>query len=589
MATSPTERISEIRTQIHTNISQVYANQSQCQRLSARIDQLIDPLERLEHAPSSLLRPETRPLLDSLLQCLDDCNHHIEKFISPTQWYQEVYEHQDDHQKFEELNKRLSQLGHDLSLGLNIQQIFDRQHDQDDRRQDLQDLTQKLNEISQQMLQQQQNQYKLMDKMIDRRFQSIRYHLAQHLLMQQESTEARDLVAEYEQFLHIPYKDLYIEEKPIGGGGFSDVYKATWLTHHDSVAVKVIRIHHLSGDSRSGVRADFYHEISTMYRIRYENVLTVLGACIEPNFYAIIVEHMPLGSLHDVLHGKNGQDQMITLSWPDRYSLVWQMAKSINYLHNLNPCILHRDIKSMNFLLKQDGSGNHRFIVKVCDFGLAEIRRESFSQSTMNSSSASSQNVGSLAWKAPELLAAHGRHTKQSDVYSLGIVWWELATARKPWDEYADEIVILIQIRAGERPKIPLDVPEEYKQWMQDAWNHDPHKRPTCFELMERIYKQMTEKKEGDHSTVPSEQNDDIMTLAVDLHRRPVTTQRPDSFISTTDTEFSSTKTSVQVVEEKEEEKRRLTKRLSKSIISEYRQDEAAGESKETKTAAIGE
>ncbi|CAF4168625.1 unnamed protein product, partial [Rotaria magnacalcarata] len=107
------------------------------------------------------------------------------------------------------------------------------------------------------MLEKQCEQYKLIDKMIDRRFQSFRFYLAQNLLMQQDFNQSQELQKKYQYFLHIPYKDLYIEEKLVGSGGFADVYKAHWLTHHDQVAVKMIRINNLSN-----IENDFYREIS---------------------------------------------------------------------------------------------------------------------------------------------------------------------------------------------------------------------------------------------------------------------------------------------------------------------------------------
>jgi len=95
----------------------------------------------------------------------------------------------------------------------------------------------------------------------------------------------------------------------------------------------------------------------------------------------------------------------------------------------------------MNFLLKSNGPSNHKYLVKIGDFGLVEIRLETFLQSA---SFPSFQIVESFYWKAPELLIPHHRHKKQSDVYSLEIVFWELATGRKPWDEYEDETIIVI-------------------------------------------------------------------------------------------------------------------------------------------------
>ncbi|CAF1549712.1 unnamed protein product, partial [Rotaria sordida] len=92
------------------------------------------------------------------------------------------------------------------------------------------------------------------------------------------SNQLQELLAKQQQFLHIPYKDFYIQDKLIGSGGFADVYKAQWLTHHDQVAMKIIRINHLSN-----IEKDFYQEVSTIYRMRYENILNVFGACVEPN------------------------------------------------------------------------------------------------------------------------------------------------------------------------------------------------------------------------------------------------------------------------------------------------------------------
>lgn len=493
MNASPLKQLLSLRKLIHENVSGVLANKIQCERLWERIDQIIDPLERLEHAPSTILSSETRAVLEKLLQCIDDCNKYIERLKAPDRWYEEIYDYQQTEEKLSELNERLCQLSQDLALGINIQELFNRKQDHDDQQNDLKDIKQQLNEIAQKMTEKQCEQHQIMDKMIDKRFQSFSLQFQQNLLFNSDSNPFEN----NQQFLHIPYKDLSIEYPPLGQGGFADVYKAKWLTHHDVVAMKLIRLTHLSN-----IREDFYREISTMYRIRYENVLSVLGACVEPNLYAIIVEYMPLGSLADILY-RTRVDEQIVFNWADRYSIAWQMAKSINYLHNLNPAILHRDIKSMNFLLKYSGLSEHKYLVKVCDFGLAEIRRETLSQSM---SFPSVQLVGSFYWKAPELLSNHQRHTKQSDIYSLGMVFWELATGQKPWDECADETTVFVKVKMGERPTIPDDVPENYKHLIEDAWNHCPEKRPSCFQIMQQICQLNATNDKVDVRKVHSEQ-----------------------------------------------------------------------------------
>ncbi|CAF2476442.1 unnamed protein product [Rotaria sp. Silwood2] len=548
MSSSIKVRIIGKRAQIQTNVSQVQTNKFQCQRLCLRIDQLIDPVERLEHASSIFIRQETRSIIDNLLQCLDDCNNFIEKFKSSTECCnQEINEYENDCEKFEELNKRLSELGQDLCLGLNIQELFNQKQDREDQKQDLEEL----NKISQKLLQQNQEQYKQIDKIINQRFESLRYYIEEKLLNQLDLNQEKTYFNEKNEFLNIPLKDLLINEKPIGNGGFSNVYKGIWLTHHDQVAIKVLHINNLLNNSKSQIQIDFYQEISTMYKIRYEHIVTILGACIQPNFYAIIMEYMSLGSLYDVLHKKT---QNIILSWLDRYSLTWQMAKSINYLHNLNPSIIHRDIKSMNFLMKLNGCEKHRFLLKVCDFGLAEIRHESLLKSINNS--ISFQIVGSLAWKAPELFLSHEKHTKQTDIYGLGITMWELATGLKPWNEYLDEIIIESLVKNEKRPIIPLNIPEEYKQVIEDAWNQDPSKRPTCFDLMERMRKQMKN----------ITKIDELTTTSVNLHHNH---QQNNMIEPTLTTNTDSTRISISVAEEN-----RLTDRLSNIIISDHRPNE---------------
>ncbi|CAF0871591.1 unnamed protein product [Didymodactylos carnosus] len=555
-----TGRLRDLHTSIRDKVGQVKANQRQCERLVNRIDQIIDSVERLEKASGSVVRPESHTLLSGLLSCIDNCNRLIEKFTTNT-WYKKVYENQTDRVEFEQLNRQLSNYALDLSLGLNIQQLFDRNQDQEDLKEDLSDISRKLDTIAKQMLDEQQQQNKRMNQMIEQRFQSFRSHLTQSLEAQRRSDYARTIRIERERFLHIPLNDLLIENK-LGSGGFADVHRGLWLTHHDTVAIKIIRMNHL--DEKSPMREDFYREISTMYRIRYENVINVIGACVEPNFYAIILEYMGLGSLYDILHRRQQQDdRVIKFTWPDRWSIALQMAKGINYLHRLTPPIIHRDVKSMNFLFKQDG--HDKFIVKVSDFGLAEIRRESWLQSTTSASlQIPSDIVGSISWKAPELFNRHGTHTKESDIYSLGIVFWELATGRKPYDDYADETVIPYNVTTkGERPDLTTTtIDNEFQLLITSAWAQDHHQRPTCLQLIERINKILSSKYEEnntDETGLPSSnenltaenENSIPHNVAIDLHQSATSTT-----VSISDSSFgstlssTSTKTAIQVDEQ---------------------------------------
>ena len=380
--------------------------------------------------------------------------------------------HNSDHQqKFEELNGRLSDNAHDLNLALNLTSIFDQRQDVIDRHADLAEISSKLDEIALEMANQQQEllkQNKNIKEEFKRRFDSFKFNLRQDVLKAENPEEAKKIDDEAKLFLHIPYHDLLSGER-IGQGGFADVYDGTWLSRHQRVAIKRIRIAHLT----DGVKQSILNEIASMYKIRYDHVLGVYGACMEPNNYALVLEFMSLGSLFDVLQKKEH-----VRTWEDRWSVALQMVKGVNYLHTAS--ILHCDIKSLNFLVEHALNG---YRVKISDFGLAKLRQETSRPTAEHAEELVS--AGTLQWKAPELLK-FGKPSKASDVYSLGVVFWELATGCVPYED-VDEAVLCQGVKNGDRLEIPADVPPAFTSLISSAWAQEPSKRPTTQALIEQI------------------------------------------------------------------------------------------------------
>ena len=453
---------------IRVAVETAKANNQQCKRLAARIEAITDPLRKLKKVSD-----ETQRMLEALLSCIQECEIFVTTF-SEQHWFKKIFYHGSDSEGFQELNLRLSNCAQDLNLGLNIEQVFDKKNDEQDKQSDLASINQKLDDIASQMAKEQKEQFQQqkqdLDELLQYRLASFRHSLEMTLLKGSNDQRAKEVIAEEKKFLHIASADLYLEAK-IGSGGFADVRVGKWLSRDQEVAVKTIRIHHLYGDE---IRNRFVKEISLMYGIHYEHIVGLIGACLEPNYYALILEYMPLGSLHNVLVGT----QKLSLPWSDRWSLALQATKGINYLHQLRPAVIHRDIKSMNFLVSE---GRDRFIVKVSDFGLAEIRNETSRQSKMT------QSVGTISWKAPELLSLKGRHSTKTDVYALGIVFWEIATRCTPYEDNYDEDVIRTSVKDGERLDIPNDVPNEFKLLITRSWAQNSDDRPTCLELITMI------------------------------------------------------------------------------------------------------
>lgn len=449
---------------IKETVDTVNANQKQCQRLGERVDAIVSVLRSMNH--TDLQRVELKKSLMSFRNCVERCCTFVTQFNDKASWFSKVFKNQNFRDQFQELNQELSQCATDLNLSINLKQLFDPKQDERDQQEDLTVIQSKLDEIASMMARQQEeqfNQFNDMKKHLDGRLSSFKHHLKMNIIRAVEPVKAQPITDEQHAFLQIPYHDL-LQEQKIGNGGFADVYRGRWLSHDHEVAIKIIRIQHLGDQTKE----EFIKEISTMYQIHYDHILNIFGACMEPKKYAIVVEYMSLGSLYDVL-----KQQTIQLTWLDRWSIAQQMTKGINYLHRCPKPIIHRDIKSLNVLMNKRDQG---FLVKVGDFGLAKIRHETSRQSTQHIA------VGTLAWKAPELLKM-GRHTEASDVYALGIVLWELATGCEPYED-ADESTIIGFVKGGDRLDIPKNTPSSFAELISSAWAHDAQQRPTCEQLL---------------------------------------------------------------------------------------------------------
>ncbi|CAF3899522.1 unnamed protein product [Rotaria sp. Silwood1] len=183
---------------------------------------------------------------------------------------------------------------------------------------------------------------------------------------------------------------------------------------------------------------------------------------------------MSLGSLYKILH----EDDLV-LTWPERLSIAFQTANGINYLHQLPEPVLHRDIKSLNFLIERAYQG---YTVKVCDFGLARTRNETTRQTKSNHTQAYT-----LPWTAPEVLRLED-YLDKSDIYSLGVVFWELASRNIPYYSRQDD-VIRASVLAGDRLKIPESTPSPFRELIKKCWAPNPNNRPNSSDLVEMIEK----------------------------------------------------------------------------------------------------
>lgn len=188
-----------------------------------------------------------------------------------------------------------------------------------------------------------------------------------------------------------------------------------------------------------------YAEFHTMQNHSHENICKVHGVCIynKGEQVWLVMEYADCGDLNEFLTHYGGP-----LPRDLQFSLFFQATKAIAFLHNSNSSILHRDIKSLNFLVKMV-KGESRLL--LADFG-ASIAKSHLKGCVTD--------VGTLQWAAPETLAkTKPKWSRKADIYSLGMVFYEILTQQKPFCEETNFRKIQQRIACGDRPQIPANCP----------------------------------------------------------------------------------------------------------------------------------
>ncbi|KAH0728156.1 hypothetical protein KY284_004021 [Solanum tuberosum] len=258
----------------------------------------------------------------------------------------------------------------------------------------------------------------------------------------------------------ILWEDMTIGEQ-IGQGSCGTVYHGLWFG--SDVAVKVFSKQEYSDD----VIYSFRQEVSLMKRLRHPNILLFMGAVTSPQRLCIVTEFLPRGSLFRLL-----QRNASKLEWRRRIHMALDIARGMNYLHHFNPPIVHRDLKSSNLLVDKN------WTVKVGDFGLSRLKHETY-LTTKN-------GKGTPQWMAPEVLRNEPSDEK-ADIYSFGVILWELATEKIPWDNLNSMQVIGAVGFMNQRLDIPKNVDPQWVSIIESCWHSEPQLRPTFLELVDKL------------------------------------------------------------------------------------------------------
>ncbi len=246
----------------------------------------------------------------------------------------------------------------------------------------------------------------------------------------------------------------YLINELIGIGGMANVYKATDVTDGKTVAVKILREEYYGNEE---FMRRFKNESKAIAVLSHPNIIRVYDVCFSGKVQSIVEEFV------DGITLKEYMEQQGQLSWKESVHFTVQILKALQHAHEHG--IVHRDIKPQNVMLLRDGT------IKITDFGIARFARS-------ESRTITDRAIGSVHYISPE--QAQGGHVDQrADIYSVGVMLYEMLTGRVPFDAENPVSVALKQIEL--EPPMPRtirgDIPEPLEAITMHAMEKDPGDR----------------------------------------------------------------------------------------------------------------
>lgn len=273
----------------------------------------------------------------------------------------------------------------------------------------------------------------------------------------------------------------FLEE--LGEGAFGKVYRGELVMPQG--AVIPIAIKTLKEDATNRTRSDFQREADLMTDLQHPNIVCLLGVCFRDEPLSMLFEFMSEGDLHEFLisqsprsdipvshnssHGVHGKK---SLDLNDFLHISTQIAAGMEYLSSHH--YVHRDLAARNCLV-----GDH-LTVKISDFGLS---RDIYASDYYR---VQSKSLLPVRWMPPESIL-YGKFTSESDIWSFGVVLWEVFSyGHQPYYGYSNQEVIEM-IRSRHLLPCPEDCPPHIYSLMVETWHELPNKRPSFAELHTRL------------------------------------------------------------------------------------------------------
>ncbi|XP_041046767.1 mixed lineage kinase domain-like protein isoform X1 [Carcharodon carcharias] len=466
------DKVLSVAKVIYSLCNEVKMNHKRCQRLTVRIKYLLEPVKAIEGEDLTVAK-----VLKEMVGILERAKDFVESFTNKHR-FSKVFKAYEIKEDFSHLNERLSDAAIALDLALQTEQtkvllsMFKGKQRKKDDEQDTEEDQIHLDKVAKKL----EEALHSMEERIQQAVETVNDGMEE---MKMDLKDIKRIIESYNEkpsvhpvqdILELKREDIEVQNKPFMETANSKYYRG--MLHKFPVAIK--RFLNIGFSNLEEIRKIFRKEAATMKHFESPNIVRVYGICIDqkgsnPEFL-IVMEYCELGSLRRVLEGEQ------QLSWQTRIRMALDATCGLYRMHQSNEKFkLLCSIDSARFLV------GHGLRVKLGGLDLAKT------ETSIRRIGDTIQRSQMIPYISPQQLGdINYPYDKACEVYSFGIVLWEIASRKAPFRDCSDE-VIRQKVCDGVQEALPSDCPKDLCELIDECRAYDPFERPKAGAIVDRL------------------------------------------------------------------------------------------------------